>query len=66
MEEIKVIISELKENRNYQIWKKERKQTEKIKSLKELWDYNKRYNIYVIRDSEGKEEEGGAKGNSKK
>ena len=66
MEEIKVIISELKENRNYQIWKKERKQTEKIKSLKELWDYNKRYNIYVIRDSEEKEEEGGAKGNSKK
>lgn len=66
MEEIKVIISELKENRNYQIWKKERKQTKKIKSLKELWDYNKRYNIYVIRDSEEKEEEGGAKGNSKK
>lgn len=66
MEEIKVIISELKENRNYQIWKKERKQTKKFKSLKELWDYNKRYNIYVIRDSEEKEEEGGAKGNSKK
>lgn len=38
-------------NRNSQIWTTEKKQTEKNKeqSLKDQWDYNRRFDICVIR-----------------
>lgn len=69
MKEIKITITKL-EDRSYPIWKKkERERENRLKKLtesEELWDYNKRCNIYVIRDSEEKEKKGRAKKNSNK
>ena len=70
MKEIKITITKL-EDRSYPIWKKKKKRErenrlKKLTESEELWDYNKRCNIYVIRDSEEKEKKGRAKKNSNK
>ena len=69
MKEIKITITKLEDRITQSEKKKERERENRLKKLtesEELWDYNKRCNIYVIRDSEEKEKKGRAKKNSNK